>query len=137
MACAVVWAAALVVMGVATGMPAAAYVPVAAFQGVVLGGMVLVAGMPSDEPDETDDGGRGDTPPTTDLDPKVWGSVLYGAGVDDLERASRHGFELVKVGVVPARVGGAADEPAAAVVGDEHAVALQRGEDHQRLAVER
>src|SRR2546429_9899246 len=64
-------------------------------------------------------------------------AVLYGAGCHRLEGAAGNELELVQVSVVPARVGGAADEPAAAVVGDEHPVLLQRGEDGQRGAVVR
>src|SRR3712207_8954232 len=50
-----------------------------------------------------------------------------------LFRSRLQGSELL---VVPARVRRAADEPVAAVVGDEHAVALQRPGHDPRLARE-
>src|SRR5690606_957557 len=52
---------------------------------------------------------------------------------DDLERRGRYGLEGAEGVVVPARVGRAADVPAAAVVGEEHAVSLERGEDDADL----
>src|SRR5690606_26244646 len=48
---------------------------------------------------------------------------------DDLERGAGDGLEGAEGGVVPAGVGRAADVPAAAVVGEEHAVGLEGGED--------
>src|SRR5690606_3897637 len=44
-----------------------------------------------------------------------------------------YGLEGAEGVVVPARVGRAADVPAAAVVGEEHAVSLERGEDDADL----
>lgn len=49
------------------------------------------------------------------------------------EGAARHPLELAEVLVVRARVGRAGDEPARAVVGDDHPVALERPEDRARL----
>ena len=45
-------------------------------------------------------------------------------------------FSSIEIVVVPARIGVAADVPAAAVVGDDHAVRLQRLEDDERFAGE-
>src|ERR1700737_2134658 len=64
-------------------------------------------------------------------------SVQDRAGLNRLELVAGNGFQLVELIVVPARVGGPADVPAAAVVGDDHAVLLERGEYHQGLAVKR
>src|SRR5262249_59469348 len=58
------------------------------------------------------------------------------ARVHHLEGAAGHRLELVQVVVVPARVAGAGDEPARAVVGDHHAVLLERVEHHAGLAGE-
>ncbi len=46
-------------------------------------------------------------------------------------------LQRVQVRVVPPRVGRAGHEPVAAVVGDDHPVALHRGQDHPRLRRER
>src|SRR5579863_3157535 len=70
-------------------------------------------------------------PPRADLQ-----SVLDRSGLDGLERAAGDGLELVEIVVVPARIGVAADVPAAAVVGDDHPVGLQGREDDERLTVE-
>src|SRR5678816_2017391 len=55
---------------------------------------------------------------------------------DRLERRAWDALDLLEVGVVPALVGGAADEPRRPVVRHDEAVAAQRGEDDPRLAVE-
>ena len=57
-------------------------------------------------------------------------------GVDDLEVEPGDAAQRVQVVVRPARVGSAADVPVRAVVGDDHPVALERGEHDPRLARE-
>ena len=54
-------------------------------------------------------------------------------GVDDLEVGAGEAAEAVEVVVRPARVGGAADVPGRAVVGQDHPVALERLEHDARL----
>lgn len=49
-----------------------------------------------------------------------------GAGVDGFEGAARHLAQRVQLVVVPARVGGARDVPAGAVVRHDHPVLLSR-----------
>ena len=51
------------------------------------------------------------------------------AGVDNFEGVAGDRLEVTEVVVAPARVGGARDVPVGAVVGDDHAVLLERGAD--------
>src|SRR5262245_33640286 len=55
------------------------------------------------------------------------------AHLNDLKRARRHSFERTQVVIRPARVRRTADVPGAAVVGHEHPVLLERGQDDLRL----
>ena len=55
---------------------------------------------------------------------------------DRLERRPWDALDLLEIGVVPAVVRRAADEPRRSVVGHDQAVAAQRGEDDPRLPVE-
>src|SRR6266699_220171 len=73
--------------------------------------VLLAAGAP---------GKRSTLPHSRVLIHQPWGGV-QGQSVD------------IEVVVVPARVGRAGDEPVRAVVGDDHSVLLQCGEDHLRL----
>src|ERR1035437_4010031 len=57
-------------------------------------------------------------------------------GVHDLEVGPGELLQVVQLVVVPARVRCAADVPGRAVVGEDHAVALESGQDDARLRPE-
>src|SRR3954471_20755563 len=62
---------------------------------------------------------------------------MYACGaLHDLEGAAGDPLQLVEVAVVPAAIAAAGEEPVAAVVGDDQAVALHRQGDRLRGAAE-
>src|SRR5689334_1610807 len=63
-------------------------------------------------------------------------AVRTGGALDYLEGAAGNALQLIEVLVVPAAVATAAEEPVGSVVGDDHAVALERFGDHAGAAAE-
>ncbi|HYL72507.1 MAG TPA: hypothetical protein VEY89_14515 [Candidatus Dormibacteraeota bacterium] len=74
-----VWAATLVLVGVFTGVSAAEFIPTAIVEGLVIGGLILVAYMPPDAAAPGDDEGeRHPESPAPPLDPNVWAPLFSG-----------------------------------------------------------
>ena len=61
------------------------------------------------------------------------GSIHQVAGINHLQVIAYDLVELMEIVVTPASIWCAADEPGRAIIGEDHAIFLQRGEDHPVL----